>query len=187
MTARPAFGPFTFTPTADELDLVAARTGLRAMLSGRLSRHHVAPLAAFVLIVAFAAILSLTGLIARRLGEAILIVAALAFMMQRLSAHWRLRAAQKGSGARIERLKSAGEMTLKADDQGVSLSNAGGGVATSWSACVEVEDAGGILYLWSRDKEPLFIPVRALDGQSAAVLSFARARISTRTTARLNP
>jgi len=187
MTARPAFGPFTFTPTADELDRVATRTGLRAMLSGRLSRHHVAPLAAFVLIVAFASILALTGLIGRRLGEAILIVAALAFMVQRLIAHWRLRAAQKGSGARIDRLKSAGEMTLAADDEGVSLSNAGGGVATTWGACVEVEDAGGILYLWSRDKEPVFIPVRALDGQSAAVLNFARTRMSAHTTARSTP
>ena len=61
------------------------------MLKGGLLASHVAPLTAFALIMAFASVLALTGLISRRAGEATIILAAAAFMIQRLANHWRIR------------------------------------------------------------------------------------------------
>ena len=60
---------------------------------------------------AFASVLALTGLISRRAGEATLILAAAAFMIQRLANHWRIRRARREGRAAIARLQSAGAVT----------------------------------------------------------------------------
>ena len=92
-----SFGPYAFTLTPAEAEAAAARAGLRTALKGGLLASHVAPLTAFALVMAFATVLALTGLISRRAGEATLILAAAAFMIQRLMSHWRIRRArQKG-------------------------------------------------------------------------------------------
>ena len=75
------FGPYVFTLAPAEAEAAAARAGLRAALKGGLLTSHVAPLTAFALVMAFATVLALTGLIGRRAGEATIILAAAAFMI----------------------------------------------------------------------------------------------------------
>ena len=80
-----------------------------------------APLTAFALVMAFASVLALTGLISRRAGEATLILAAVAFMIQRLVTHWRIRRARHEGRAAIARLQSAGAMTATFGDEALSF------------------------------------------------------------------
>ena len=79
-----SFGPYAFTLAPAEAEAAAARLGLRVALRGGLLARHLAPLAAFAAILVFASVLAVTGLISRRAGEATLILAAAAFMIQRL-------------------------------------------------------------------------------------------------------
>src|SRR5271156_2469980 len=102
-----SFGPYAFTLSPAEAEAAAARAGLRLVLKGGLSAH-LAPLTAFALIIGFASVLALTGLISRRAGEATLILSAAAFMIQRLANHWRVRRARLEGRAAIARLQSAG-------------------------------------------------------------------------------
>ena len=73
------------------------------------------------LLIVFIAILTLTGLLGRRLGEAALILAAIAFMASRMIAHWRLRGAQKNSLANAAALHEAGETRLVGRRAGAAL------------------------------------------------------------------
>ena len=100
-----SFGPYAFTLAPAEAEAAAARAGLRIALRGGLLARHLAPLTAFALIIVFASALALTGLISRRAGEATLILAGAAFMIQRLATHWRIRRA-RGRGPRRDRRAS---------------------------------------------------------------------------------
>jgi hypothetical protein len=173
-------GPYAFDLTQEEVKIAAARAGLRATLAGRLSRNHVAPLVVFTLFLTFVAILTFTGLLARRLGEAALILAAIAFMASRMAAHWRLRGAQKNSFASAAAWQAAGETRAWADEAGLRLENAAGSRRIVFADCDEVENAGGIIYLWQRSGEPAFLPARAFGGEQAAqeFLKTTRARIA---------
>ena len=115
MTAdsRPkSFGPYAFTLAPAEVEAAAARAGLRLALRGGLLARHLAPLTAFALAIVFSSVLALTGLISRRAGEATLILAASAFMIQRLANHWSIRRARHEGRAAIARLQSAGAVTV---------------------------------------------------------------------------
>ena len=79
-----SFGPYACALAPAEAETAAARLGLRVALRGGLLASHLAPLAAFTLVMLFATILALTGFISRRAGEATLLLAAAAFMIQRL-------------------------------------------------------------------------------------------------------
>lgn len=178
--AAPApLGPYLFTLTREEAGIVAARAGLRATLAGRMSRNHVAPLVAFVLLIVFIAILTLTGLLGRRLGEAALILAAIAFMASRMIAHWRLRGAQKTSLANAAALHEAGETRLEVVERALRFENALGSRLVAFADCQEAEEAGGMIYLWLRGGEPAFIPARAFASVHAAedFLAFVRQKI----------
>ena len=85
------------------------------------SPAHVAPLTAFALVMAFATVLALTGLISRRAGEATIILAAAAFMIQRLAGHWRIRRARSDGRAAIGRLRSAGVLKATFGDEALSF------------------------------------------------------------------
>ena len=176
----PPSGPGSFALTTQEAGIAASRAGFRAALAGRLSLTLVAPLVGFVLFVAFAAILTATGLIGRRLGEAALIIAAVAFMASRMAAHWRMRGARAGSLAAVTALQKAGEARVRLDDGGLVVETAAGLRRLSFADCDEAEDAGGIIYLWPRAGEPTFIPARAFASEQAAreFLAFVRARIA---------
>src|ERR1700727_3674909 len=111
------FGPYAFTLTPAEAEAAAARAGLRTALKGGLLASHVAPLTAFALVMSFASMLALTGLISRRAGEATIILAAAAFLVQRLASHWRIRRARSAGQAAIERLQAAGSVTATFSDE----------------------------------------------------------------------
>jgi hypothetical protein len=160
-------GPYSFEMTPEDAKTAASRAGLRAALSGRLSRNHVAPLVAFALFVAFVAILTLTGLIGRRFGEGALILAAIAFMAARMTAHWRLRGAQKNSLATMNALQKAGPVVVRLDDLGLCLETPAGSRQFSFADCGDVEHAGGMIYLWPRKGEPAFVPTRAFADEQA--------------------
>lgn len=174
-----SLGPYSFVLSREEAKTAAARAGLRATLTGRLSRNHVAPLVVFALFLAFIAILTFTGLLGRRLGEAALLLAAIIFMASRMAAHWRLRGAQKNSLAAAVALHEAGETTVWVDAAGLRFENATGSRNLAFVDCDEPEDAGGIVYLWLRKGEPAFIPARAFANEQTArqFLGWVRARI----------
>jgi uncharacterized MAPEG superfamily protein len=172
-------GPYSFTLTPDDAKIAASRAGLKAALAGRLSLAHVAPLVAFGLFIAFVVILSLTGLIGRRLGEGALILAAIAFMAARMAAHWRLRGAQRSSLASLTALQQAGQVVVTLDDRGLRMETAAESRQISFADCHEAEEAGEILYLWRRQGEPAFIPAHAFTSEQARqeFLAFVRTRI----------
>ena len=130
-----------------------------------------APLTAFALILAFASVLALTGLISRRAGEATIILAAAAFMIQRLATHWRIRRARRKGSAAIARLQSAGVLTVRFDNEILSLDIDGRTQCLRYTDCEEAEDLGGLIYIWPRDGGPIVLPTRALaDADEAARL-----------------
>jgi hypothetical protein len=157
-----SFGPYAFTLAPAEAEAAAARAGLRTALKGGLLVSHVAPLTAFALIMAFASVLALTGLISRRAGEATLILAAAAFMIQRLASHWRIRRARRKGSAAIARLQSAGALTATFDNETLSLDVDGRTQCLRYADCEAAEDVGGLIYVWPRDGGPIVVPTRAL-------------------------
>jgi hypothetical protein len=169
-----SFGPYAFTLAPAEADAAAARAGLRRALGGGLLAGHVAPVTAFALIVAFASVLALTGLISRRAGEATLIIAAAAFMIQRLATHWRIRRAREEGGAAIARLRSAGALTATFDDDTLSLDVDGRSLSLRYADCEAAEDAGGLIYVWPRDGAPIVVPTRALANAEEAARLVSR-------------
>jgi hypothetical protein len=166
-----SFGPYAFTLGPAEAEAAAARVGLRTALRGGLLAGHVAPLTAFALIMAFASVLAVTGLISRRAGEATLIMAAAAFMIQRLTTHWRIGRARQEGLAAIARLQSAGALTATFDSETLSLDVDGRTLHLRYTDCEEAEDAGGLIYVWPRDGAPIVVPTRAVsDAEEAARL-----------------
>ena len=157
-----SFGPYAFTLAPTEAEAAAARTGLRWALKGGLLARHWAPLTAFVLIMAFASALALTGLISGRAGEMTIILAAAAFMIQRLATHWRIRRARREGRASIARLQSAGALTATFGDEFLTLDADGRTFSLAYADCEEAEDAGGLVYVWPRDGAPIVVPTRAL-------------------------
>ena len=171
-----SFGPYAFTLAPAEAEAAAARAGLRTALKGGLLASHVAPLTAFALIMAFASILALTGLISRRAGEMTLILAALAFMIQRLVSHWRFRRASLRGRAAIDELRSAGALTATFDDEALSLDVDGRATRLRYADCDEAEDAGGLIYVWPRRGGPIVVPTRVIkdaDEATRLVLSLS--------------
>lgn len=172
--ATDSFGPYVFTLSPAESEAAAARLGLRTALRRGLLASHVAPLTAFALIVTFASILALTGLISRRAGEATIILAAAAFMIQRLATHWRIvRARRKGSAA-IARLKSADALMATFHNETVSLDIDGRTLCVRYADCDEAEDAGGLIYVWPREGGPIVVPTRALADPDEATRLMSR-------------
>jgi hypothetical protein len=156
------FGPYAFTLAPAEAEAAAARLGLRTALKSGLLASHVAPLTAFALIMAFASVLALTGLISRRAGEAAIILAAVAFMIQRLATHSRIRRARSDGRAAIARLQSAGALTATFDNETLSLGVDGRTLCVRYADCEDAEDVGGLIYVWLREGGPIVVPTRAL-------------------------
>jgi hypothetical protein len=165
--------------TPEDVKAAASRAGLRSALAGRLLFNHVAPLASFALFVVFVAILSLTGLIGRRFGEAALILAAIAFMAARIAAHWRLSRARSNSLASMIAFQQADPIVVRVDDSSLHMEAAAKSRRFSFADCDEAEDAGGMIYLWLRNGEPAIIPTHAFASEQVAqeFLAFVRARI----------
>lgn len=163
-----SFGPYAFMLAPEEAEAAAARLGLRQALNGGLLASHVAPLTAFVLVMAFASVLALTGLVSRRAGEITLMLAALAFMIQRLVTHWRIQLARRDGRDAIARLQSAGAMTATFGAQGLSFEVDGRATRLSYAECEQAEDAGGLIYVWPRKGAPIVVPTRALADASEA-------------------
>jgi hypothetical protein len=173
-----SFGPYAFTLAPAEADAAAARAGLRAALKGGLLAGHFAPLTAFILVIIFAATLALTGLISRRAGEATLILAAAAFMIQRLAAHWRIRRGRRDGRAAIDRLRSASALATTFGDERLSLAIDGRTLYLGYGECEEIEDAGGLIYVWLRNGGPIVLPTRMLTDVDEA--KRLRSRVSLR-------
>jgi hypothetical protein len=161
-------GPYCFMPTQEEAAIAASRAALRSALTGLLSLHHAAPLVAFVLVMTFVAILAFTGLMARRLAESALILAAIAFMAARMAAHWGLRRARKRSLATTIAPRDGGEVVVRVEDAGLIVETAAGPRRFEFADCDEAEYAGGIVYLWPRAGAPAFIPMRAFADEQTA-------------------
>jgi hypothetical protein len=178
--ATDSFGPYAFTLSPSEAEAAAARAGLRTALKDGLLMRHVAPLTAFALIMTFASVLALTGLISQRTGEATLILAAAAFMIQRLITHWRVSRARLESRAGIARLQAAGALTAKFENGTVSLDVDGRTMRLRYADCAEAEDAGGLIYIWPHYGAPIVVPTRAITNveEAARLVSRLSGRIA---------
>jgi hypothetical protein len=171
------YGPFDVILAPAEIEAVASRYGLREALSGGLTARHHAPLAAFVLALLFAAILALTGLISHRAGEAAFLIAAAAFMIQRLATHRRIWRARNTGRAEIERFLS-GPLTTTIDGNAVVQTCGGKSRRLDLADCQEVEETGGLVYLWGPRGTPVVVPSRAMaEGQASRLVVWARDRI----------
>ena len=174
-----SFGPYAFALAPAEAEAAAARFGLRVALRGGLTASHLAPLAVFALIVAFASILALTGFISRRAGEATLLLAAAAFMIQRAATRWRIRQARRRGVAAMARMQNEGALTATVDANGVTLKGTGHALRVDFGDCEDAEDAGGLIYLWPRDGTPVVLPIRALpEGDAERLVAQIKARMA---------
>jgi hypothetical protein len=175
-----SFGPYAFTLAPAEAEAAAARAGLRIALRGGLLARHLAPLTAFALVIVFASALALTGLISRRAGEATLILAGAAFMIQRLATHWRIGRARGEGRAAIAQLRSACALTASFDSDSLSLEVDGRKRHLCYADCEEAEDAGGLIYVWLRDGPPIVVPTRALANAEEAKRLVSRLSVQIR-------
>ena len=179
--APEAYGPFVITFEPAEIEAAAARYGLRAALHGGLTASHHAPLAAFVLALMFAFILASTGLISRRAGEIAVLIAASAFMVQRLMTHRRIWRTRSRGRAEIERLLAGGDVTATIEADGATQMRGGDSRRIAFIDCEEAEEAGGLIYLWRREGAPIVMPCRILaEGEPARLVAFVKARIGRR-------
>ncbi len=175
--ASESYGPFVVTLEQAEIEAVAARYGLRAALRGGLTASHQAPLAAFVLVMLFAAILALTGLVTRRAGEIAILIAASSFMIQRLGTHHRIWRVRNKGRVEIER-RLSGLVTTTIEADGVTQTNASGAWRLLFLDCIEAEEAGGLIYLWERNAAPVVLPSRLFaEDQAARLLTWLRRRV----------
>jgi hypothetical protein len=171
-------GPYAFTLLPVEAEAAAARFGLRVALRGGLILSHLAPLAIFALALLFAAILALCGFVSRRAGELTFLIAAGAFMIQRMATHWRIRRARLGGRAAIAGLQSDEALTTTLDEGGVTQTGARRRRRLDYADCEDAEDAGGLIYLWPREGAPIVLPTRALaEGEAARLIGEIRAQI----------
>ena len=154
-----------FRLTEIEAAQAAARIALRQELGDRWFAQHLAPLVAFVLALAFAAILGLTGLMPRRAAEIALLLSIIVFMLQRTYLRFRMRSVRKTAAARFE----SGDATAEFDEDGFAISGAGAGAGRRWryAECHEAEVVNEILYLWPRKGDPAVAPLRAFPESSA--------------------
>jgi hypothetical protein len=176
--AADANGPFVVTFEPAEIEAAAARYGLRQALSGRLTVSHQAPLAALVLTLLFASILALAGLIPRRAGEIAVLIAASAYMVQRLVTHRRFWRARNKARDEFRRLMADGAVTATIVADGVTQSGGASVRKLAFADCEEAEEAGGLVYLWSRDGGAVVVPSRIFaEGEAARLVAGIRSRI----------
>ena len=170
--------PIVFELTEEEAAVAGSRTAWRMSLADGLLARHLAPLAAFLLALLFAAVLGLTGLVNRRAAEIALIAAATAYMLYRLWTRRRFLAARRAAGSWVDELRRAGPARLTLDDAGFRLTGAGLDRAWAFTDGLEIEQVSGLVYVWPRVGPPLVWPSRAHgDEQEAdAFLAFARLR-----------
>jgi hypothetical protein len=178
-----AFGPYRFALTDEEARVAIARLALRYGLSRRFERDYVAPLAFFVLLLAFVAILAFTGLIARRSAELALLLGAIFFLASRFVAHLRLRRAQRLATNMVNRLTASGETTLTVGQSGLAFRHCPEDESEPniFLGLTEIDDASGLLYLWlsGREEAPIVIPKRVFANSTEAdrFLGFLRQRV----------
>jgi hypothetical protein len=173
------FGPYAFTLAPAEAEAAAARLSLRIALNRGSVASRLAPLALFTLVVLAATVLALTGAISRRLGELALILAAAAFMMQRLASRLRLRNAQRGGKAAMARLRSDRALTTTVDSSGITLTGERNTMRLNFSECEEAEVADGLVYLWPHRGLPIVLPDRVLpEGEADRLIADIRKRLA---------
>ncbi len=174
--------PLVFELTEEEAAVAGARAAWRISLSDGLLARHLAPLAAFLLAVLFAAILGWTGLVSRRAAEIALILAAAAYMTYRLWTRRRFLAARRTANAWADALRRAGPARLTLEDAGFRLEGAGLDRKWAFAEGLEVEEVAGLVYIWPRAGLPLVWPTRAHpDAQEAqAFLALARRHAGVR-------
>jgi hypothetical protein len=172
--------PLLFELTEQEASVAGARAAWRISLSDGLLARHLAPLAAFLLALLFAAILGLTGLVSRRAAEIAIIAAAAVYMIYRMWTRRRFLAARRAATAWIEQLRRPARLTL--DEAGFRLEAEGLNHAWALADGLEVEEVAGLVYVWPRAGLPLVWPSRAhADEQEAeAFLALARSRTGSR-------
>jgi hypothetical protein len=170
--------PLVFELTEEEAAVAGSRAAWRISLADGLLGRHLAPLAAFLLALLFAAVLGLTGLVSRRAAEIALIAAAAAYMIYRLWTRRRFLAARRAANAWADELRRAGPARLTLDDAGFRLTGAGLDRALAFADGLEVEQVSGLVYVWPRSGLPLVWPSRAHgDAKEAdAFLALARHR-----------
>jgi hypothetical protein len=170
--------PVVFELTDEEAAVAGARAAWRISLADGILARHLAPLAAFMLALLFAAILGFTGLISRRAAEIALIASAAAYMIYRLWTRRRFLAVRRVASGWADELRRAGPARLTLDDAGFRLTGAGLDRAWAFADGLEVEQVSGLVYVWPRAGLPLVWPSRAhADAQEAdAFLALARRR-----------
>jgi hypothetical protein len=85
----------------------------------------------------------------------------------------------------MARLQSEGALTTTIDANGVTLEAGRRAIRVNFTDC-EAENAGGLIYLWPGDGEPIVLPIRALpEGEAERLVARIKARIAlARTSAR---
>ena len=146
--------PQPFTLTEEEASFVASRAAWRASLADGLLARHLAPLAAFALAIAFAAILGLTGLISRRAAEIVLLLAAAAYMIYRLWSRRYFLRARAAANAWAQAFRAADPACVGLGELGLSLE--AGSRTRQWRFVdgLEIEQVAGLVYVWPPRGEP---------------------------------
>ena len=156
-----SFGPYGFVLAPAEAEAAAERLGLRVALKGGLAAGHATPLALFALTLLFASALALTGFISRRAGDATIILAALAFMIQRAVMRRRFWRARRRAREAIVGLQGTDGLSAAFGEDSLTLTGVGGSRRLSYADCQDAENAGGLIYVWPNVGAPIIVPTRA--------------------------
>ena len=181
--ASPPFPRLTFEITPEDASVAASRLAMRRALASGLTLGHLAPLAAFVLAMLFAAILAWTGLISSRHGEIAILTAATAFLIQRIVTRRRFRVAQRESAASLRVLREAGPIEADIGESGVTMKGAGFSKSWRFADSIEIENAVGLIFLWPRTGDPAILPTRVFSNENdaRAFIMFVSARLGRST------
>jgi hypothetical protein len=166
--------PIEFALSQEEANVAASRFAWRASLAEGLLARHLAPLAAFALVITFAAILGLTGLVGRRSAEIALLASAAAYMAYRLWSRRRFLKARRSADVWAESVRAAAPCRLSVDAQGLRLEATSLSRQWRWADGLEVEEVSGLVYVWPAQGDPLVWPLR-VDG-AGALAALARGR-----------
>ena len=109
----------------------------------------------------------------------------MAFLTSRLLSHWRLRRAVKRNLTALRTFDGDPVLTLEVDGDSVSLRGARCRRRCPFAAGARIENAGGLIYLWPREGEPIPVPVRAFADAEEALdfLTFVEGRIADHSSA----
>src|SRR5579863_2179291 len=151
-----------FELTAEETRKIASRRAFRAAMGGLGPGTRMAPVAIFLGLLALAAGLALSGVVAKRHAEIAILLLIPGYALARSAANLRVRRAYRAERRRAEALGRAGMVRVEADERQIAMSAAATLAGLRYADGVDADEADDVLYVWGANGETVAVPTRVL-------------------------